>query len=104
MCVNFVRFFWKKESNVGGTKAGRAKILRSVNYPRVLDVYEHCSDELKKSLDLGREFEQKIRAEEDAARLEGKKGEAAESDAMMDGTAEVMNDEKKEEKRMVGKA
>tara|TARA_B110000285_G_scaffold139185_1_gene155756 strand:+ start:367 stop:750 length:384 start_codon:yes stop_codon:yes gene_type:complete len=57
LCVNFVRFYWKKESNVGATKAGRAKILRSVNYPRVLDVYEHCSDELKKSLDHGREFE-----------------------------------------------
>jgi len=41
-----VRFYWKKESNVGGTKAGRAKILRSVNYPRVLDIYEHCTPEL----------------------------------------------------------
>lgn len=57
LCINFVRFYWKKESNVGGTKAGRAKILRSVNYPRVLDVYEHCSDELKKTLTEGREYE-----------------------------------------------
>ena len=76
-----MRFYWKKESNVGGTKAGRAKILRSVNYPRVLDVYEHCSDDLKKSLDHGREFENKIRKEQDDAVLDGKKKAAEESDA-----------------------
>ena len=63
LCVQFVRFYWKKESAVGGTKAGKAKILRSVMYPKVFDIYSHCSDELKKSLDLGREFEQKLRAE-----------------------------------------
>jgi ubiquitin carboxyl-terminal hydrolase 14 len=42
-----VRFYWKKESTVSGTKAGKAKILRSVAYPKVLDVYEFCSGELK---------------------------------------------------------
>jgi ubiquitin carboxyl-terminal hydrolase 14 len=52
-----VRFYWKKESNVGGTKAGKAKILRSVMYPKVLDLYEFCSDSLKKTLDAGREVE-----------------------------------------------
>jgi ubiquitin carboxyl-terminal hydrolase 14 len=72
LCIQFVRFYWKKESNVGGTKAGRAKILRSVMYPKVFDLYNHCTDELKKSLDLGREFEQKIREEEDNAKLAGK--------------------------------
>jgi ubiquitin carboxyl-terminal hydrolase 14 len=73
LCVQFVRFYWKKESNVGGTKAGKAKILRSVSFPKVFDIYNHCSDELKKSLDLGREFEAKLRAEEDSAKLEGKR-------------------------------
>lgn len=57
--------------------------MRQVNYPKVFDLYNHCSDELKKSLDLGREFEEKLRIEEDIARLEGKKIKAAESDAMM---------------------
>lgn len=88
-----MRFYWKKESNVGGTKAGKAKILRSVNYPKVFDLYPHCSDELKKSLDLGREFEAKLRAEEDEARLAGKEALAKENDAMMAGTAEVQTDE-----------
>ena len=76
-----MRFYWKGESAVGGTKAGRAKILRSVAYPRVMDVYNYCSDELKKSLDHGRELETKMREQEDAIRLEGKKAEAEKSDA-----------------------
>ena len=54
LCVQFVRFYWKKESNVGGTKAGKAKILRSVMYPRVMDLYNFCTPDLKKSLDHGR--------------------------------------------------
>lgn len=99
-----MRFYWKKESNVGGTKAGKAKILRQVNYPKVFDLYSHCSDELKKSLDHGREFEQKLRQEDDEARLAGKIADAKESDTMMAGTAEVQTDEQKEEKKLVGKA
>lgn len=50
--------------------------MRSVLYPRVFDLYNHCSDELKKSLDHGREFEEKLRAEEDSLKLEGKRKEA----------------------------
>jgi len=40
-----------------------------VAFPKILDVYEFCSEELKKSLDLGREFETKLREEEDNKRL-----------------------------------
>ena len=69
LCVQFVRFYWKKESAVGGTKAGKAKILRSVLYPRILDIYNFCTPDLKKSLDHGREFEAKLREEEDSRRL-----------------------------------
>jgi len=65
LCVQFVRFYWKGESVTGGTKAGKAKILRNVTFPKVLDIWEFCSDELKKSLDLGREFELKQRKEQD---------------------------------------
>jgi ubiquitin carboxyl-terminal hydrolase 14 len=64
-----VRFYWKKESSFAGTKAGKAKILRNVSFPKVLDIYDFCTDELKKSLDVGREFERKLREEEDNRRL-----------------------------------
>ena len=43
-----------------------------MSFPKVLDLYDLCAEELKKSLDLGREFERKLREEEDTKRLEGK--------------------------------
>jgi ubiquitin carboxyl-terminal hydrolase 14 len=48
--VQFVRFFWKRESNQ------KAKILRKVDYPLELDVYEFCSDELKQKLQAPRQM------------------------------------------------
>jgi ubiquitin carboxyl-terminal hydrolase 14 len=44
LTIQFVRFFWKRESNQ------KAKILRKVDYPLELDVYDFCSDELKEQL------------------------------------------------------
>jgi ubiquitin carboxyl-terminal hydrolase 14 len=44
LTVQFVRFFWKRESNQ------KAKILRKVNYPLVLDVLDFCTEELKEKL------------------------------------------------------
>lgn len=71
LTIQFVRFFWKKESAVSGTKAGKSKIMRNVSFPKIFDLYDFCSDDLKKSLDLGREFERKLREEEDNKRLQG---------------------------------
>ncbi|KAJ8439014.1 hypothetical protein Cgig2_028460 [Carnegiea gigantea] len=48
LTIQFVRFFWKRESNQ------KAKILRKVDYPLELDVYDLCSDELKKKLEVPR--------------------------------------------------
>jgi len=80
LCIQFMRFYWKKESNVGGTKAGKAKILRSVAYPRVLDMYKFSSNSLKATLDEGRKIEDQQRQEEDAIRLQAKKEQAQEND------------------------
>eukprot|EP01018_Ginkgo_biloba_P002950 Gb_29171 [translate_table: standard] len=44
LTVQFVRFFWKRESNQ------KAKILRKVDYPLELDVLDFCSDELREKL------------------------------------------------------
>jgi len=51
LTVNFVRFYYKPANEASGTKAGKAKILKNVAFPKNLDVYDFCSDELKKSLD-----------------------------------------------------
>ncbi|KAI4331266.1 hypothetical protein MLD38_029467 [Melastoma candidum] len=56
LTVQFVRFFWKRESNQ------KAKILRKVDYPLELDVFDLCSDELKKKLVSPRQM---LRDEED---------------------------------------
>lgn len=50
------------------TEGTKAKILRSVAFDRRLDVYEFCSDSLKKSLDQGRIFEEKMIEEQDKQR------------------------------------
>jgi len=76
--VQFVRFYWKQESVSAGTQAGKAKILRKVQYPKVLDIYEFCSDGLKKQLDAGRELERKEREIEDTRIKEEKAGQDVE--------------------------
>ncbi|XP_051147985.1 ubiquitin carboxyl-terminal hydrolase 6-like [Andrographis paniculata] len=48
LTVQFVRFFWKRESNQ------KAKILRKVDYPLELDVYDLCSEDLRKRLEAPR--------------------------------------------------
>jgi len=63
LIVQKIRFMWKKAVESAGTKATKAKILRNVGFPRVLDMYDFCTDELKKTLDHGRDYEKK-RAEE----------------------------------------
>ncbi|GAB2222242.1 hypothetical protein Droror1_Dr00013448 [Drosera rotundifolia] len=45
LTIQFVRFFWKRESNQ------KAKILRKVDYPLQLDVYDFCSDDLRNKLE-----------------------------------------------------
>ncbi|KAH7547191.1 ubiquitin carboxyl-terminal hydrolase 6 [Ziziphus jujuba] len=55
LTIQFVRFFWKRESNQ------KAKILRKVDYPLELDVYDLCSEDLRKTLEAPR---QKLRDEE----------------------------------------
>ncbi|XP_057976534.1 ubiquitin carboxyl-terminal hydrolase 6-like [Malania oleifera] len=50
LTIQFVRFFWKRESNQ------KAKILRKVDYPLELDVYDLCSDDLRKKLEAPRQM------------------------------------------------
>lgn len=44
--------------------------MRSVAFNTRMDVYEFCSDSLKKSLDQGRLFEEKMLEEKEKARNE----------------------------------
>ena len=61
-------------------------------YPKVLDIYNFCTPELKSSLDHGRQFEAKLREEEDKERLEGIK--KAEEDSKPTDKTETEEEEK----------
>ena len=99
--VNFVRFYWKQESASAGTAATKAKILRNVAFPRILDVFEFCTPELQGSLNHGRELETKIRAEEDAKALgareeeDKKKGEEMKGEEKKGGDVQMKDEEEK---------
>ena len=60
LTVQFMRFFWKQANVSTGAKAGKAKILKSVLFSKILDLYELCSDSLKQILDIGRRIETKM--------------------------------------------
>ena len=94
---------------MGGTEAGKAKILRNVSFPKVFDLFEFCSDELKESLMQGRNMEAENRAKEDADNLAGKEEEEKKSAAANAGGDVEMEEEKKEDdsvqkKKLVGDA
>ena len=62
--VQLVRFIWKKASSAAGTKAVKAKVLRSVGFQKELDLYPFCSEELQQSLNVGRDMERHIHEQE----------------------------------------
>ncbi|KAG6669202.1 hypothetical protein I3843_01G218700 [Carya illinoinensis] len=79
LTIQFVRFFWKRESNQ------KAKILRKVDYPLELDVYDLCSDDLCKRLETPRQV---LRDEEGIklglkARKDGVDGAGSKNDVKM---------------------
>jgi len=86
LTVQFVRFFWKRESNQ------KAKILLKVDYPLELDVYDFCSDELKQKLQAPRKvmrdaenakFGLKVQGKTDSSKdNEGSSTSAGESSSM----------------------
>lgn len=45
LCIQFVRFFWKATEQV------KAKILRNVAFPIVLNLYDFATDELKRQIE-----------------------------------------------------
>ena len=62
--VQMVRFIWKKASSVAGTKAVKAKILRSVGFQKELDLYPLCFEELQQGLKVWRDMERHMHEQE----------------------------------------
>lgn len=60
LTIQFMRFFWKQANVSTGTKANKAKILKSVMFSKVIDLYDLCSEGTKEILNLGRNIETKM--------------------------------------------
>lgn len=54
MFVQMVRFFWKQASDLPHSKPTAAKICKSIDFSTRLDVYDFCSETLRKKLEPGR--------------------------------------------------
>lgn len=77
LTIQFVRFFWKRESNQ------KAKILRKVDYPLELDVYDLCSDDLHQKLDTPRRILREEEAKRAGLKLKEKVSGSADKDVKM---------------------
>jgi ubiquitin carboxyl-terminal hydrolase 14 len=88
LMLNLIRFEWKK--------VNKAKILKQVKFPMVLDLFEYCGDDLKKDLKVNREI---IRMKKDEELKENKNEKNKEkNDEKNDEKNEEKNEEKKDEK------
>ena len=73
--VQFMRFFWKSANTATGAKAGKAKILKSVLFSKIIDLYDMCTDETKEILNLGRKIENKLLKDDKNYKVENVKKE-----------------------------
>lgn len=63
--IQFMRFFWKQANeDMFGSKAGKAKILKSVMFSKLIDVYDLCTPDVQEVLKLGRDIETKMLKED----------------------------------------
>ena len=75
LTVQFMRFYWKQANTLTGAKAGKAKILKSVIFSKVIDLYDMCTDETKELLNIGRKIESKLLKDDKDFKVENVKRE-----------------------------
>ena len=76
LSVQFMRFYWKQANTLTGAKAGKAKILKSVIFSKVIDLYDMCTEETKELLNIGRKIESKLMKDDKDFKVENVKREA----------------------------
>ncbi|EER01961.1 tRNA-guaninine transglycosylase, putative [Perkinsus marinus ATCC 50983] len=76
LIVEFARFQWKGES----TSAG--------HFPQVLDVYDFCTEDVRKQLTRGRQRRRVYMDEQERKRIQAKEANRKDSDVEMDATEE----------------
>jgi len=88
LTTQLVRFYYKTDIRA------KAKILRAVTFPVMLDVYEFCTEELKAELDPARKLKLKREDDEALQRMNAKKAalDATGADAVMSDAGAVSSD------------
>ena len=60
-----MRFFWKKaDEEMFGSKDKKTKMLKSVMFSKIIDIFDLCSPDVQEVLKLGRAIETKILKED----------------------------------------
>jgi len=81
LTVQFGRFYWKATPDSADHAGVKCKVMKPVTFNSMFDIYEFCTDEVKKELKKSRD--KALKEEED--RINKKlKGETADDDAKMD--------------------
>ena len=75
LTVQFMRFYWKQANTLTGAKAGKSKILKSVIFSKIIDLYDMCTEETKELLNLGRKIESKLMKDDKDFKVENIKKE-----------------------------
>jgi ubiquitin carboxyl-terminal hydrolase 14 len=60
LIVQKLRFIWKPANAATQTQAGKAKIMRNVMFPKVLELEPFCTDAIKSTITHGKELQRKI--------------------------------------------
>ncbi|WMV33331.1 hypothetical protein MTR67_026716, partial [Solanum verrucosum] len=84
LTIQFVRLFRKRESNQ------KAKILRKVDYPLSLDVYDLCSDNLRKKLEGPRQAEESSSGSGEASKSTSQEGVLPEKEHQLTGIYDLV--------------
>ena len=89
VCVQFGRFYWKPTPDSQDHAGVKCKVMKPVAFNSILDVYEFCSDSVKKELKKSRD---KALAEEEARinrKLKGEDLETMETEEKTEEDAEL---------------
>jgi hypothetical protein len=97
LSVQFMRFFWKKANTLTGAKAGKSKILKSVIFSKIIDLYDMCTEETKELLNLGRKIESKLMKDDKDFKIENVKKEENKNNEGTQGFVVISDDKEKAE-------
>jgi len=89
LTVQFGRFYWKATPDSQDHSGVKCKVMKPVAFNSIFDIYDFCSDEVKKELKKSRDKALKEEEERINRKLKGED----EEDVKMEGTEDVEDDE-----------